>query len=956
MTSRSLLSRLALGAVLFAAACTSSDTNEPDFGNDPDSIAVTPLSIRAMRVQWQGSSAVTYRLERRTDLTGAFEPISGNQLPAATDGPMVYIDTDIDPDTWYGYRLQSVNINGTRSPYTAVRGGRTPPLPAVAVFTQSSGNFQDTDGFLAVLTGTGDNAGVPRSIAIGPTDMKLFQPLEPGTYSVTLRGIAPLCAVSPGDTTLQAAVSDTGLATIDSVNYVVVCRDPTRAIISATVAVAGGGSDPNGFRLQLDGIVGDSAVQLTQTVPGTGGDVTFDNLLPGSYQLTLSDVSANCSLAGSLTREIPLQALDDIKEAFPLSCTGGGTDTTGTGYRFRGVWSPISGGRTTYTLALDLSTYDDPAIPGPDDVLAISGITSYETSKLQFESSSNVTGSLLQNQGSNEVQPGLVAWQNFDTDAARATGQVGVIVLTFSVKPAAEGTVTPVTSFQSTDDAGSENGADLKPHIIIIDGTLTISGGGGGNQPTAEANGPYTGTVGVPVSFSSTGSTAAPGRTIVSYQWVFSDGETRTGASPTKAFAAAGNYTVTLTVTDDQGASSSDNATITISSGGGGSGYILSGAWSPVSGGEVSYTFTYDLTATDDPAIPGADDIFVISGTTTFDATKLDFLGSSNVTGSKLQNQGSNQIALGRINWQNFNTDVTRASGVVGIITFRFSVKAGATGTVTPLTTFGPLDDIQSTNGVDLKPNTTIQDGQLTLGGGGGGTPPTANANGPYSSTAGTATVLSSAGSVAAPGRTLVSYSWAFSDGDVKTGPSPSKSFAVAGDFTVTLTVTDDGGQSGTSQASITVTSGTPLTPFTWSSSFGAPGADSIVTLFVTLDLTSNIPATTGAEALGSFVLDALTWDPTRMSFRGYAVPAGNGYSVVQNSAAGQLSIPRGTIAPQNSLGTVTIIEVRFKLIGQAGQVVTTTTALTSLTGTAATGDYNYLPQTRIQEGTLTIP
>lgn len=954
MTSRILLSRLALAAIVFSAACTTSDTNEPDFGNDPDSIAVTPLSIRAMRVQWEGSSAVTYRLERRANLTGPFETISGSQLPAATDGPMVYIDTDVDPDTWYGYRLKSVNINGSSSPYTAVRGGRTPPLPGVAVFTQSSGNFQDTDGFLAVLSGTGATAGVERSIAIGPTDMKTFRPLEPGSYSVTLRGIAPLCAVSPGDTTLQAMVSDTGLTTVDSLNYVVVCRDPTRAIITATVAVAGGGTDPNGFRLQLDGIVGDSAVQLTQTVIGTGGSVTFDNLLPGSYQLTLSDVSANCTLAGSLTREIPLQALDEITETFPLTCTGGGTDTTGTGYKFRGAWSPIAGGRTTYTLTLDLSTYDDPAIPGPDDVQAISGITSYETSKLQFESSANVTGSLLQNQGSNEVQPGLVAWQNFDTDAARATGQVGVIALTFSVKSGAQGSVTPVTSFQSTDDANSENGTNLKPHIIIIDGALDIGGGGGGSQPTAEANGPYTGTVGSPVSFSSAGSSAAPGRTIASYLWTFSDGETRTGASPTKAFASAGNYTVTLTVTDDQGGTNSDNAAIAVSSGGSGNNYVLGGAWSAVSGGQVSYTFTYDLTARDDPAVPGADDVFVISGTTTFDATKLDFLSSSNVTGSKLQNQGSNQIATGRINWQNFNTDVTRATGIVGIITFRFSVKSGATGTVTPLTTFGPLDDVQSTNGTNLKPNTLIQDGQLSLGG--GSTSPTANANGPYSGLAGSAISFSSAGSSAAPGRSLVSYSWAFSDGDVITGPAPSKTFALPGDFTVTLTVVDDAGQSGSSQASITVTPNAPLTPFTWSNSFGTVSADSIVTLFVTLDLTTNIPATPGAEALGSFVLDALTWDPTRMSFRGYAVPAGNAYSVVQNSAAGRLAIPRGTIAPQNSLGVVTIIEVRFKLIGTAGQTVTTNTALTSLTGTAATGDYNYLPQTSIQEGSLTIP
>lgn len=78
--------------------------------------------------------------------------------------------------------------------------------------------------------------------------------------------------------------------------------------------------------------------------------------------------------------------------------------------------------------------------------------------------------------------------------------------------------------------------------------------------PTADAGGPYEGTVGVSVVFDASYSSDSDG-SIVQYDWDFGDGSTVSdaGSAPEHTYTTAGTYTVTLTVTDDD--SDSDSAT-----------------------------------------------------------------------------------------------------------------------------------------------------------------------------------------------------------------------------------------------------------------------------------------------------------------------------------------------------------------------------------------------------------
>jgi PKD repeat protein len=68
--------------------------------------------------------------------------------------------------------------------------------------------------------------------------------------------------------------------------------------------------------------------------------------------------------------------------------------------------------------------------------------------------------------------------------------------------------------------------------------------------PSADPGGPYSSTAGVPLQLDGTGS-SDPDGTALSYAWIFGDGTTGTGASPSHTYAASGTYGVALTVSDE---------------------------------------------------------------------------------------------------------------------------------------------------------------------------------------------------------------------------------------------------------------------------------------------------------------------------------------------------------------------------------------------------------------------
>jgi PKD repeat protein len=318
-------------------------------------------------------------------------------------------------------------------------------------------------------------------------------------------------------------------------------------------------------------------------------------------------------------------------------------------------------------------------------------------------------------------------------------------------------------------------------------------------------------------SFDGSGSADADG-SIVSYEWQFGDGETGTGASPSHTYAAAGSYDVVLSVTDDEGAVTTVTHTVTVtippnepptaaftsdctnlacSFDGTGSadtdGTIASYAWQfgdGETGTGASPSHTYPAGGTFDVVLTVTDD----------DGDTATVMHSVTV---EPPNQDPTAAFASECTNLECSFDAAASSDEDGTVaSFAWDFGDGETGTgATPSHTFaaGGTYDVKLTVTDDDGATGTVTHA-LTVEP--ANTGPAAAFT---SSCPALACSFDGSGSSDADG-SIASYAWDFGDGETGTGASPSHTFAAEGAYTVTLTVTDDDGATGTVSHVVTVT------------------------------------------------------------------------------------------------------------------------------------------------------
>ena len=306
-------------------------------------------------------------------------------------------------------------------------------------------------------------------------------------------------------------------------------------------------------------------------------------------------------------------------------------------------------------------------------------------------------------------------------------------------------------------------------------------------------------------SFTSTSS--APSGSISSYSWAFGDGGTSTVQNPSHTYAAGGSYTVTLTVTDNLGATNSVSHGVTVnqpplaafSPSCSGDTCSFTSTSSDPDGSITSYIWAFGDGATS--TVQNPSHTYTTGGTYTVTLTVTDNLGATNSVSHSVT---VNQPPVAAFNSScsgdtcAFTSTSSDPDGSIGSYSWAFG--DGGTSTVqNPSHTYA----VGNTYTVTLMVTDNLGATRSVSHSVTANRPPTAA----FSSSCNALTCGFTSTS-SDPDGSISAYQWTFGDGTTSTAQNPSHTYATGGTYTVTLTVTDNGG--ATNAVSHTVTANTP--------------------------------------------------------------------------------------------------------------------------------------------------
>ena len=375
-------------------------------------------------------------------------------------------------------------------------------------------------------------------------------------------------------------------------------------------------------------------------------------------------------------------------------------------------------------------------------------------------------------------------------------------------------------------------------------GTCNKAGSGGNVAPVANFSST---TSGLTAAFTDT-STDSDG-TIASRSWAFGDGTTSTAANPSKTYAAAGTYTVTLTVTDNGGTSNTKSSQVTVSS-------ATNAA--PVANftsttSALTASFTDSSTDSDGTIASRSWDFgngvsststnpshtYAAAGTYTVTLTVTDNAGATNTKTASVTvtapvaNVLTNGVAVTGITLASSATRTWTMVVPAGATNLKFATTGG-TGDADLYVRFGSAPTT-TTNDCKSETSTSTETCNIATAQAGtyyvmvlaynaiSGVNLTGSYTAPGANVAPTANFTVATSGLTASftdsstdsDGTIASRSWNFGNGVSSTLTNPSHTYAAAGTYTVTLTVTDNGGLTHSKTSTVTVSGGSGGTVLT---------------------------------------------------------------------------------------------------------------------------------------------
>jgi hypothetical protein len=498
-------------------------------------------------------------------------------------------------------RASDGSLNSDKSLSVTVNNvNRAPTLDPISNMTVTEGATADQS-----ITGSDpDGDALTFSKVTGPTFVTITT-TNPTTGNVH---VAPLTGDAAGSPyTVQARASDG--TDQDTRIFSVTVRPPNRAPVlaqpsdmtvdeGATADQAITATDQDGDALSFTKVSGPTFLTVTTTSPGTGTGTGNIHLAPGfsdsgAYGATVRASDGSLSDDKSLTvtvndknRAPTLDAIANmtVTEGATADQTIAGSDPDGDALTFAKVTGPTfltvsTTNPTTGSVHLAPVTGDAAGSPYGASASASDGTLSDTKG---FTITVNPAGG--QNHAPVLAQPNNMTVDEGATDdqTLTATDQDGDALSFTKVGGPTFLTVGTLTS--TTGNAhlapGFADAGTYSATVRASDGSLSddksfqITVNNKNRAPVADAGGPYSGIVGIPVAFDGTASTDPDGDALT-YSWDFdaADGITpdATGSTPSHTYTVPGTFTVTLTVTDNgtPQLSGTDTATadITASSG-----------------------------------------------------------------------------------------------------------------------------------------------------------------------------------------------------------------------------------------------------------------------------------------------------------------------------------------------------------------------------------------------------